>query len=117
DPAIATAGRRSAKGGDITLKSGKTSGVAINIATPSQLLSLLDTAAPGPGGKVTILAPGASSVENVNGKVVADRGTIDIRHTGDAGQISLGGPGESDHIEAHADVIKVGALGNNGVLS
>ena len=117
DPAIATARRRSAKGGDITLKSGKTSGVAINIANTGQLLSLLDAAAPGPGGKVTILATGANSVANVNGKIVADRGTIDIRHTGDSGQISLGGPGESDHIEAHADVIKVGALGNNGVLS
>ena len=117
DPAIATARRRSAKGGDITLKSGKTSGVAINIANTGQLLSLLDPAAPGPGGKVTILATGASSVANVNGKIVADRGTIDIRHTGDAGQINLGGPGASDAVDAHGDVIKVAALGNDGVLT
>ena len=47
----------------------------------------------------------------------ADRGTIDIRHTGDAGQINLGGPAASDAIDAHADVIKVAALGNNGVLT
>jgi hypothetical protein len=40
-----------------------------------------------------------------------------IWHTGDSGQISLGGQGESDHVEAHADVIKVDALGNNGVLT
>ena len=117
DPAIATARRRSAKGGDITLKSGKTSGVAINIANTGQLLSLLDPAAPGPGGKVTILATGASSVANVNGKIVADRGTIDIRHTGDAGQINLEGPGASDAVDAHGDVIKVAALGNDGVLT
>ena len=48
---------------------------------------------------------------------MADRGTIDIRHTGDSGQISLGGPGASDPIEAHADVIKVAALGKDGVLT
>ena len=109
--------RRSATGGNITLKSGKPTGVAINLSNTSELLSLLDAAAPGPGGKVTILATGANSTANISGKIVADRGTIDIRHSGDSGQISLGGPGESDHIEAHADVIKVGALGNNGVLT
>jgi hypothetical protein len=117
DPAIATARRRSAKGGDITLKSGKTSGVAINIANTGQLLSLLDAAAPGPGGKVTILATGANSSARVNGTLRADRGTIDIRHTGDAGQINLGGPGASDAIDAQGDVIKVAALGNNGALT
>ena len=117
DPAITTARRRSANGGNIMLKSGKPSGVAINLSNTSELLSLLDAAAPGPGGKVTILATGASSVANVNGKIVADRGTIDIRHAGDSGQIVLGGPGEGDHIDAHADVIKVAALGNNGVLT
>src|SRR5205823_14104174 len=41
----------------------------------------------------------------------------DIRHTGDAGQINLGGPGASDAIDAQGDVIKVAALGNNGVLT
>jgi hypothetical protein len=109
--------RRSATGGNIGLKSGKPTGVAINISNTSELLSLLDAAAPGPGGKVTILATGANSTANVNGKIVADRGTIDIRHSGDNGQIFLGGPGDSDRIEAHADVIKVAALGNNGVLT
>jgi len=109
--------RRSARGGNIALKSGKPTGVAINLSNTSELLSLLDAAAPGPGGKVTILATGANSSANVNGKIVADRGTIDIRHSGDSGQIFLGGPGEADHIEAHADVIKVGALGNNGMLT
>ncbi|PYK76473.1 MAG: hypothetical protein DME42_00010 [Verrucomicrobia bacterium] len=109
--------RRSTTGGNIALKSGKPTGVAINLSNTSELLSLLDAAAPGPGGKVTILATGANSSASINGKIVADRGTIDIRHSGDSGQIFLGGPGEADHIEAHADVIKVGALGNNGVLT
>jgi hypothetical protein len=117
DPAITTARRRSANGGNITLKSGKPSGVAINISNTGQLLSLLDAAAPGPGGKVTILATGANSSARINGTLRADRGTIDIRHTGDAGQINLGGPGASDAIDVHGDVIKVAALGNNGVLT
>ena len=117
DRASAKSTRRSARGGDIALKSGKPSGVAINLSNTSELLSLLDAAAPGPGGKVTILATGASSVANANGSIVANRGTIDIRHTGDSGQIVLGGPGEGDRIDAHADVIKVAALGNNGVLT
>ena len=117
DPALARSRRRSARGGNIALKSGKPSGVAINLANTSELLSLLDAAAPGPGGKVTILATGASSTANVNGKIVADRGTIDIRHTGANGQIVLGGPGEGDRIDVHADIIKVAALGNNGVLT
>jgi hypothetical protein len=109
--------RRSARGGNITIISHKPSGVAINLSNTSELLSLLDAAAPGPGGKVTILATGASSAANINGKIAADRGTIDIRHTGDSGQIVLGGPGEGDRIDAHADVIKVATLGNNGVLT
>src|SRR5437667_1918097 len=117
DPAITTARRRSANGGNITLRSGKPSGVAINISNTGELLSLLDAAAPGPGGKVTILATGATSSARVNGTLRADRGTIDIRHAGDAGQINLGGPGASDAIDAHGDVIKVAALGNNGVLT
>jgi len=117
DPASAKLRRRSFRGGNIALKSGKPGGVAINLANTSELLSLLDAAAPGPGGKVTILATGASSVANVNGKIEADRGTIDIRHSGDSGQIVLGGPGEGDRIDAHADIIKVAALGTNGVLT
>ncbi len=117
DTSSETSRRRSATGGSIALKSGKPTGVAINLSNTSELLSLLDAAAPGPGGKVTILATGANSAANINGKIAADRGTIDIRHSGNNGQIFLGGPGEADRIEAHADVIKVAALGNNGTLT
>src|SRR5207249_10888148 len=52
-----------------------------------------------------------------NVSLLADSGTMDIHHTRDAGQINLGGPGPSDAIDAHGDVIKVAALGNNGVLT
>ncbi|MDQ6624772.1 MAG: hypothetical protein M3Y69_01340, partial [Verrucomicrobiota bacterium] len=113
--------RRSAKGGNINLKSSAASNVAINIGSSGALLSLLDAAAPGPGGKITILATGANSRINVNGpppgnvapapNIRADRGTIDIRHTGDAGQIAL------NNASLRSDVVKIGALGANGALT
>ena len=109
--------RLSRSGGNLALRSNKPSGLAINVSNTAQLLALLDAAAPGPGGKVTILATGASSSANVNGRLVADRGSIDIRHTGDAGQINVGGPNPGDTIDAHADVIKIAALGSKGVLT
>ncbi len=104
--------RRSASGGSITVKSGKTSGIAINISNTGQLLSLLDAAAPGPGGKIIIqaTAPGAESQIDVSGKLEADRGTVDIRHLGSAGQVNL------SNADLRADTIKVAALGNNGIL-
>ncbi|HEY3662568.1 MAG TPA: FecR domain-containing protein, partial [Chthoniobacterales bacterium] len=107
-----TTNRHSATGGNITLKSGKTSGVAINIANTGQLLSLLDAAAPGPGGKIVIQATAASgnSQVNLSGKVQADRGTIDVRNSGASGQVNL------TNADLHADTLKVAALGNNGVL-
>ena len=121
DAAAGTARRRSASGGTINLQSGAATGVAINVTDTAQLLSLLDAAAPGPGGKITILATGANSSINVTGANVpgapppdsirADRGSIDIRHTGAGGQITL------TNSNIRADIVKVGALGNNGVLT
>jgi hypothetical protein len=121
DAAAGTARRRSASGGNINLQSGAATGVAINVTDTAQLLSLLDAAAPGPGGKITILATGANSSINVTGANVpgapppdsirADRGSIDIRHTGAGGQITL------TNSNIRADIVKVGALGNNGVLT
>jgi hypothetical protein len=112
--------RRSAAGGNINLKSDATSGVAINISNTGQLLSLLDAAAPGPGGKVTILATGAGSRISVTGPPIgaggahsirADRGSIDIRHEGVNGVIAL------TDANMLADIVKVGALGDAGVLT
>ncbi len=106
--------RRSAKGGNIGITSGKTSGVAINISSSAQLLALLDAAAPGPGGKITILASaqnGNSSSVNVNGRIQADGGTVDIRHAGDNGVVNL------NNADVRADVLKVATLGSNGTLN
>ena len=107
--------RKSASGGNISLTSSRATGLAIDIGNSGQLLSLLDAEAPGPGGQITILATGASSEADVKGTVLADRGTIDIRHTGANGEVYLGG--SVDSLFAHADVLKVGALGTNGVLT
>jgi mannose-6-phosphate isomerase-like protein (cupin superfamily) len=114
--------RRSASGGNINLRSDAPTGLAINVSNTAQLLSLLETAAPGPGGKITILATGANSQITVAGDVPAgggapqdsiraDRGSIDIRHTGLAGSITL------TNSNISADTVKVAALGNNGVLT
>jgi hypothetical protein len=123
--------RASASGGNINISSGKNSGVAINVSNSSQLLSLLDAAAPGPGGKITILATGASSKVNVSGKIVAgsdvpvarrgnaassSRGDIDVRHTGDSGEINLASA-INDTINMRGDLVKIGALGDNGTLT
>ncbi len=104
--------RRSASGGTIALKSGKTSGVAINVSNTGQLLSLLDAAAPGPNGKVIIqaTAPTGNSQVNISGKLQADRGTVDIRHSGSSGQVNL------TNADIRADTIKAAVLGSNGVL-
>ncbi len=89
--------RRSAKGGNIHLSSGKAGPVgvprpvAIDVGNSGQLLALLDAAAPGPGGKIVISATGANSDVNVRGRVRADRGTVDIRHTGSGGNVTLDG--------------------------
>ncbi len=107
-----TPGRRSSTAGSITLKSGKTSGVAINVANTGQLLSLLDAAAPGPGGKIVIQATASTgnSQVNLSGKVQADRGTVDVRNSGAGGQVNL------TNADIRADTLKVAALGSNGVL-
>ncbi len=73
--------RRSNSGGNITLTSNKASGTAIQVTSTAQLLSLLDNAATGPGGVITVKATGASSAVEVSGTVIADKGTIDVEHT------------------------------------
>ena len=109
-----------AKGGDINVTSGKTSGVAINVTDTGQLLALLNAAAPGSGGKITIVATNAANngtstssidIDNTNGQIVADGGTVEIRHDGDGGRINL------TNSNIRADIVKIGALGNNGTLA
>jgi hypothetical protein len=102
------AGKASAAGGKIALSSGKTTGVAININNTGELLALLDAAAPGPGGRIEITSAGGDI--QINGKVIADRGTVDIRNNGPAGLVQL------NAAQIAGDVVKIGALGTNGQL-
>jgi len=71
--------------------SGKATGAVMNVSDSGQLLSLLDGAAPGPGGKITI--PGSKATSNLKnssrmnaadrlnaaGRLNADRRAADIR--------------------------------------
>lgn len=109
-------GRRSRSGGSVALKSGRPSGVAINLSNTSQLLALLDAAAPGPGGKITILATGSNSRIDANGRIQADRGVVDLRHTGDNGTLNLG-TSTGSAMEIHGDTVKAAVLGSNGTLN
>ena len=68
--------RRSASGGNITLHSGATTGRAITLNGTSQLLSLLDDAAPGTGGTIRITSEGGDIV--ADGRIEANRGAIFI---------------------------------------
>jgi hypothetical protein len=144
EPATGVPRRHSRSGGNINLTSNAT-GVAIDITNTGQLLSLLESVAPGPGGKITILATAAGSRLNVTGDpgsagkpptdtIRADRGTVDIQNTGDSGSINLTtaqisgstvsvtalGASGSINLNAaqiSADTVKIGALGMSGTLT
>jgi len=103
-------GKASAAGGSIAIATSKTSGPGITIANTGELLSLLNSTAPGPGGTIQVTSAGATI--SVNGKIQADRGTVDVRNNGAAGQIFI-----NSTAQLAADVIKVGALGTNGQLT
>jgi hypothetical protein len=106
--------RQSNSGGNIKITSGKTGGSAITIGSTAQLLSLLDTSATGGGGKIELSATGEGSsidVNNANGSIQADQGTIDINHHGNNGAINISSANMA------ADVIKIQMFGNNGVLT
>jgi hypothetical protein len=114
--------RRSARGGNITITSNRTAApaasprpVAIDVANTGQLLALLDDAAPGPGGKITLVAGGANTDVRVAGTVRADRGTVDVRHNGSGGRVVIDG-GASNTAFLRGDVVKAGAFGPNGQL-
>ena len=72
--------RVSDSGGNITIHSGRTSGLGIRLNQGSGLLSLLSASAPGPGGLITLSTQGADII--VNGIIEADRGTITIDQSG-----------------------------------
>jgi hypothetical protein len=82
---------------------------AININNSGQLLAMLNST--GSSGQVLLAASGSDTSVTVNGVVQADQGEVDIRQTGLAGMVDLG------NATLHGDIIKVSALGTNGVLN
>jgi hypothetical protein len=100
----------STRGGRIELTSHKKNGIAISISDSGQLLSLLNAAAPGPGGKIRFQSAGGA-INVSGGKLQADRGTIDISNTGQNGLITL------DQATLNGGTVKVRALGKNGQLN
>ncbi|MEP6810424.1 MAG: hypothetical protein ABI992_09290, partial [Chthoniobacterales bacterium] len=102
-------GRASRKGGKIIIDSRQTNGVAVQIKSSAQLLALLSNAAPGPGGTIKITSTGGDI--KMDGTAIADRGTVEIRNDGASGQISM------KDATLRGDVVKIGALGNNGTLT
>jgi hypothetical protein len=121
--------RRSTQGGNITVRSGRVGNtpgptgnqrtVAVSISNSSQLLALLDAVpTAGPGGKITILATGANTDVNVNGRLEATKGTIDIRHEAAGGRVNIGSASSpTARTNMSADVIKARAFGANGQLN
>ncbi|MFN2621669.1 MAG: FecR domain-containing protein [Chthoniobacterales bacterium] len=81
DPSVpGTLIRRSAQGGPIALSSSLTTGTGINVTSGASLLSLLNAAAPGPPGAITLFTTGSDIVVN-NATLQADRGSIGIAQT------------------------------------
>jgi hypothetical protein len=82
---------------------------AITVTSSAQLLSMLDST--GNSGQVIIYASGSDTTVNVGGTVQADQGEVDIRQVGVAGVTTL------NNATIHGDIVKISALGANGVLN
>jgi hypothetical protein len=91
-------------GGGITLQSL----LGISISSTAQLQTLLDSM--GNSGNIIILADNDTTL-GVSGTVQATQAEVDIRHNGATGITSL------DNATIHGDVVKISALGTNGVLN
>jgi hypothetical protein len=82
--------------------------LGISISSTAQLQTLLDSM--GNSGNIIILADNDTTL-SVSGTVQATQAEVDIRHNGATGITSL------DNATIHGDVVKISALGTNGVLN
>lgn len=83
---------------------------SFTVTNSAQLLSLLGPAGGG-HGQILIAASGNDTTSNVGGVVQADQGEVDIRTTGVNGQVTV------NAATLRGDIVKVSALGTNGVLN
>jgi hypothetical protein len=103
------AGRASNSGGRINIKSNATTGTAISVSSSSQLLSLLNSTATGPGGSIKFTSAGGTIA--VSGTTRADKGTIEMTNNGASGAVNL------TDATLNASTVKAAALGDNGQLN
>ncbi|MBV8818672.1 MAG: hypothetical protein JO022_09980 [Acidobacteriaceae bacterium] len=101
--------KRGPKAPGIVLTSAKTDGVAVDISNTGELLAVLDAARPGKDGKVQITSAGGAI--QINGHIDASNGTTEIRNYGTNGAVNIA------DATIHGDVVKIGAMGNNGTLT
>ncbi len=101
--------RASQAGGNITINSRKTTGTAISVSSSAQLLSLLNNIAPGAGGTIKLTSAGGAI--NVNGKLQADKGRVEVVNNGTAGAVNLA------NATLSAGTVKAMAMGTNGSLN
>ena len=80
----------------------------IQISNTGQLLALLNASG---SGQVLLASSGDNSAVVVNGSVKADKGEVDIRQTGANGVVTV------NNATIRGDIVKVSALGINGVLN
>jgi hypothetical protein len=101
----------------VTANETNTAKPGITIQNSSQLLALLSAASAGEGGKIVFTSSGGQI--SVNGSTITasansnttNRSTVDIRNTAGGGAIDI----TSSTISS--DVVKIGALGNQGKLT
>jgi len=103
-------GKASKVGGSIALHSEKTTGVAISVSNTGELLALVNAgAALTAGGQISLNSKGGAI--RINGKLNASsHGTITVENQGPAGLVEL------TAAQIAASVVKIRALGDNGVL-
>jgi hypothetical protein len=94
--------------GRISIVSHKTTGTAIAITSSAQLLALL-SATPNQSGIINFSSLGGDI--NIDGTVRADGGSVEAVNSGSNGVVNI------NNAILHGDVVKVGALGNNGTLN
>ena len=104
-----SAGRgASAQGGNINIES-RATGQAIVVENSAQLLALLSSAAPGPGGTIRFSAPNGD-ISIKDSTVRADRGTITLQTEAANGTIQL------QNVNLRGDVVKAVTMGTDGRL-
>jgi hypothetical protein len=91
-------------GGGITLQSLG----GITVSSTAQLQTLLDSM--GNSSNIIIIADNDTTL-SVSGTVQANQGEVDIRNNGATGITTL------DNATIHGDIVKISALGTNGVLN